>query len=82
MFLYQIFAEDVNFFNYRDCGRLADACISPTQIDAPYPKTYPPRFVIEVSQSREPSQSSMINLNFTGAEKQDLHTEVQLIKSS
>ena len=72
---FQIYAEDVNFFNYRNTSCLEAACETP-QLHKPYPYAYPPKFVLEVS-SRYAKHHSSIELTFTGA-KRDLYTEIQL----
>ena len=73
--LFQIYAEDVNFFNYRNPSSLEAACETP-ELHKPYPYAYPPRFVLEVS-SRYANCHSTIELTFTGANR-DLYTEIQL----
>ena len=71
----QIYAEDVNFFNYRNTGCLHAACHT-SDIHKCYPHAYPPRFTLEVS-SRYAKCYSTLKLVFSGA-RRDLSTEVQL----
>ena len=71
----KIFAEDVNFFNYRKVDYLKDACKT-SDVHKSYPYAYPPRFVLEVS-ARYAKQYSTIELTFTGS-RRDLYTEIQL----
>ena len=71
----QIFAEDVNFFNYRNTGCLAAACHN-RDVHNCYPYAYPPRFVLEVS-SRYADRHSTLELAFIGA-KRELTMEIQL----
>ena len=74
-FSLKIFAEDVNFFNYRKVDYLEAACKT-SEVHKPYPYAYPPRFVLEVS-ARYAKQYSTIELTFIGA-KRELNTEIQL----
>ena len=75
IFFTKIFAEDVNFYNYRKVDYLEAACKT-SDVNKPYPYAYPPRFVLEVS-ARYAKQYSTIELTFSGA-KRDLYTEIQL----
>ena len=73
--LLQIYAEDVNFFNYRNTEQLEKACIK-SEMDKPYPYTYPPRFIVEVSPEYAQSNSK-ITVTFTGA-RREISTEITL----
>ena len=71
----QIYAEDINFFNYLNTEYLNDACKAAFPYNH-YPYVYPPRFTLEVS-SKHALYPSVLKLSFVGAKK-NLSTEIQL----
>ena len=71
----QIYAEDVNFFNYRLPRCLGQAC-EQANFNKAYPYAYPPKFAIEVS-SRDATRASVMELRFKGAHR-ELSTQIQL----